>query len=437
MRACFLQSKIGFDNRYKWYYQRIGFKQSKGYLENHKSKNTDAQIGYRKFWIEINQDSTLTNDFNKIIALQNKLNSYTPLDYRSVKYNPKYNGLFFEDYLEKKIFRVDYSRDIYFNLLLRIDSVYFNVVIPDRRLIKFSTSIASSQTPHYEGYAFKINNTFYYLLPPTKYAAYHTNELPFYMENQHVLHIPQNLNPPIDCDDYNNKANIIFQGTPLSNLADNYRQIIGRININVTQKSLAYNGKVMLNGQFSTLLRNFYQNKLIDPSISQTYSIRMSDDASLKSTKYQLLKTSSDYPFKTSFSANYEIENFDKGITGNGVITLKKWFHFVHPKSAFINSKSRLFTYVPDFLCSDKFKYQLVFDKPVEVLNLNDYSIDISNEYGIFHSVLVKIDDTNYAFDAVLQVNKETVDAYNILWVEDISKAIEKLQSTVLIFKQL
>ena len=88
-------------------------------------------------------------------------------------------------------------------------------------------------------------------------------------------------------------------------------------------------------------------------------------------------------------------------------------------------------------MSNDKFKYQLSFDKAVEITNLNEFNIELHNEYADFHSALKKMDDTNYIFDSFLEIKTDKVDAQKIKSVEDISKAIDKFTNTKLIVKQL
>ena len=87
------------------------------------------------------------------------------------------------------------------------------------------------------------------------------------------------MDPIEKCSQVTSESDIIYKYTPESQIADNYRQVAGLIKIDLQDNTLNFNGKISLSGQYSTLLRNFYQYNLIDPTINALYKTRMSDKA--------------------------------------------------------------------------------------------------------------------------------------------------------------
>jgi hypothetical protein len=436
-RQCMSKGSIGLLAAPILYYDLIGFKDKPSNKSYNLSKNTTSNVGYRHFFKSAVLDSSYANDYFKMIAIHNKLNELPAIDYKKTFNDKRYLALNTYEFLERNLLRVDFTNDIYFSLFYRLDSVYYYSIFPDKRLKNFHPKRASVTIPSRNIFAFRMNNNFYYLHPQNTYSKYHLNELPFYFENELVVHIPQNINSIEKCSEINSAVDVIYSYTPASQGIDNIRQIVGAIKIDVANNNLNFNGKVTLSGQYSTLLRNYYQNNLIDPTINEDYKIRMSDNADKKSVDYTLTSSSSDYPFKTYYSASYSIPSVATKVSEINTINIQTWFHYVYPDTNFVNSKNHQFDFFPDFLSTDKFRYQLSFDKGVEILNINNYNIEVHNEYADFHAVLKKIDDSNYMFDSSLEIKQDHVPAENIRAVEELSQALDKFVNSKLQYKQL
>ena len=434
---CIGRGKVAIDARMLRYEYFVNFQHKTEDKAYYLSKNTDQNLGYRHFYKKILEDSSATNDFAKMIAIHNKLNTLKPLDYKITRSDPHMLALYWFSFLERDFFRIDYDFTIYSNLFYRLDSTYYYVCVPDKRYKRFNTQSAGITTPTRDVFAFKMNDNFYYLYPQNYYSKYNFNELPFYFEDQMVLHIPRNLKPIENCSDITNEADIIYKNTPESQAADNYRQIAGVVNIDLQNKKLKFKGKVSLSGQYSTLLRNFYANNLIDPTINELYKKRMSDNADNKTIQYSLLSTSTEFPFKTYYSSAFEIPTAIQNLNESYAIEINNWFTYVYPDTNFVNTKNRQFDFYPDFLSNDKFKYQLSFDKTVEIKNIDDFKIDVDNNYATFHCLLAKSDDTHFMFDTFLEIKQDKVEAKNVKQVQEITRAIDKLNSSKLIIKQM
>ncbi len=436
-RDCLFSGKYPVNPQTLLFYDYLGFKDTKDDKSYYLSKNNKSNVTYRHFYKKFILDSTYTNDNERMIALHLQLNSLSPCDYKSTQNDPHKLALTYYELFERNWFRCDFSSLIYYELFYRFDSVYYYSIFPDKRFSHFSPKQASVTLPSSNLFAFRIGNNFYYMVPQTPYSSYNLNELPFYFEDQLVVNIPQNLNALTKCSEIPTEAQAIYTYTPKSQMNENYRQITGSLKINMESNSLDFSGKISLSGQFSTLLRNYYTNKLIDPTINRNYKVRMSDLADLKTIQYKLISKSTDFPFKTYFSGVFTINKVIEEDNGIKKMNLAKWFHYVYPDSNFVNPQLHPFDYYPDFVNSDKFIYQLSFSSATDIVNINDFTIDLKNDYGEFHVRLKKVDDTNYIIDSHVNVMQDLVKATNLKNVEEITKAIDKFKSTELLLKKI
>lgn len=436
-RDCLFSGKYPVNPQTILYYDYLGFQDSNNDKKYYLSKRNKSNNIFRDFYQKYVLDSSYSNDYSKMIALHLKLNSLQTCDYKSTKNNLINSFLTYYDFFEKDMFRCDFASLIYYNLFYRLDSVYYYSVFPDKRYNQFSTKRASVTIPSSNLFAFRLGNNYYYMVPQTPYASYNLNELPFYFEDQLVVNIPQNLTCLTNCSEIPIDAKAIYTFTPKSQMNENYRQITGSLKINMDNNSLDFSGKISLSGQFSTLLRNFYAKKLIDPTINRNYMARMSDNADVKTIQYKLLSNSTDFPYKTYYSGVFTINKAMIETSEIKKINLSNWFHFVYPDSEFVNPLKHPFDYYPDFVNTDKFIYQLTFNSATEIVNINDFNVDLKNEYGEFHVLLKKVDELNYLIDSYVNVKQDRVEAVNLKYVEEITKAIDKFKSTELLLKKI
>lgn len=436
-RNCLYSGNYPINPKTILFYDYLGFKDSKEDKSYYLSKNNKSNVIYRHFYKKFVLDSNYVNDNERMIALHLQLNTMLPCDYKSTQNDPHKLALTDYELFERNWFRCDYASKIYYELFYRLDSVYYYSVFPDKRYNQFSIKKASVTIPSSNLFAFRLSNNYYYMMPQTPYASYNLNELPFYFEDQLVVNIPQNLTNLTNCSEIPIDAKAIYTFTPKSQMNENYRQITGSLKINMDNNSLDFSGKISLSGQFSTLLRNFYAKKLIDPTINRNYTARMSDNADANTIQYKLLSNSTDFPYKTYYSGVFTINKAMIETSGIKKINLSNWFHFVYPDSEFVNPQKHPFDYYPDFVNTDKFIYQLTFNSATEIVNINDFKVDLKNEYGEFHVLLKKVDELNYIIDSYVNVKQDRVEAVNLKYVEEITKAIDKFKSTELLLKKI
>jgi hypothetical protein len=282
-----------------------------------------------------------------------------------------------------------------------------------------------------------VDGVFHYLLPQNYYSKYNVDELPFYYENNYTLHLPVQVAEINSCDDFNRLVNPIMIKTPKSTSKENYRQIAGYININCEKKTFDFDGKISLSGQYSTLLRNYYSNGLIDPSISNLYGKKLSDNSPSPIISYPLLSSSKTFPFKTTYKVNFEFNNLFIEKDSLIEISISNWINFIYPDTNFLNSKNRNFNFYADFLSNDKYKFQLRFSSPVDIVNINEFNFKIENQHANILCFMKKNDDGNYLFDINFEILNEEVKKENIEHFTEIANNLSKLTKMKLLVKKV
>ena len=111
-------------------------------------------------------------------------------------------------------------------------------------------------------------------------------------------------------------------------------------------------------------------------------------------------------------------------------MSMKGWFNYIIYEN--LNAKKRQLPFYPDFRFKDKFKYYLKFDTNIEVLNKDDFEIEIQNSMGRFKTEIKKVQPNVVLLETYFLVNKEEIPPENVVEVEDIYIAIEKLNKGVL-----
>jgi hypothetical protein len=223
------------------------------------------------------------------------------------------------------------------------------------------------------------SNILAYVLPFSEINQYYCEELPFYYEN-----IPVILINTYDFGSY--KLNMLDSArivrTPASQFAENFRRVRSVATIDLDAGTSDFTTSVKLAGQYSTLCRFSYLNKPTDPTVNPQYNQKVweiGQDVSLKNLN--VAKTELFFPFSTSITADYScnslIEKTDEGYN----ISIRNWLNHVIPSD--YDTLFRFTDFYPDFLGSDSYIYQLVFDQNITLLK-TFRNISLNNEYGSF-----------------------------------------------------
>lgn len=373
-----------FEEKYVPFYAYLSFQREKTQLGIAKSISQNVKTKQLlEFYDFVNiETKDIKNDslnYNKLLKIQNKIadeftfandtNYFKKLDIRDPKIGDEAKG---------HVLRDINRYDLYVALILKLGLSYFTAYVSDRRTGEINNDYF---TPMYNSdYLFAIvlkNNTVQYLYPKKSKFGYYLNEMPFYFED-----IKARL---VSLDDYRNYKNPINDSprhikVPNSIINDNVRKSNILVKINTDSLSLAFEAKINLSGQYSTLTRGVYQYNYLDETVNQLYNKKIWDlNDNVKLISKDITVTNKEFPFPTNVNAKYNARNLvaKKGDTYS--LDLKNWFnHIIYCN---IDAINRQMDFYPDFVGKDSFVYYLQFDKNIKLIN-QIKNTEIKNEFG-------------------------------------------------------
>ena len=291
-----------------------------------------------------------------------------------------------------------------------------------------------------------------YVIPRSDKNHYYLDEMPFYYEGIPVLllHVYDYSNPrlifPEDYDfttDYyaidpgrtGRNFNTEFRSmiTPASNSKENYRKVQSKVAIDSKSGAAAFETRIILSGQYSTLTRCVYCDKPVDSTINPMYFEpiwKASEGTVLDDLKPAKRETT--FPFKTQIvsqsNANDIAQNRD------GLITMNpgEWMKLVITDAN--EDKPRFLDYYTDFVGSDQYSYMLEFSTPVELLDFHE-DISISNEYASLVYSVKQISEKKILVACKYSIRAEKVPSEKYNLVLDIHNAIRELPANELVVK--
>jgi hypothetical protein len=370
---------------YDKYYANI-----REYISQLRSVVTDSTAN--KFATELS-DSLNTLQFISSESLKNgEIPQYAV--YSSTQLN---KGRLVEEFIFKNHSDLLSEANIFYYRGVLIDRRY-SLIIPEyRRNIAMEKSIII--IPEKKSYR--------YYMPRYKGIKYFPDELPFYYEGANCALVPCH-----NCTGSKLKSNLLFLRTPKSSFNQNTRIESGVFKIAIDSLMVKGQVKESLGGQFSTILRHFYNNDLIDTTISAAYFKKCINKPHARSVELKQTGLSKTFPFKSSYMSSLTI-----ALASKNYVDLSDWFSFTYLKSDFIKLPNSDF--FVDFQFTDSYNYLFEFDKSIEILNQNDFSKKLSNEYFEISCNLVKQENNTCLLSIIVKVKQDMIP------VKDASKVLE------------
>ncbi|MDD5569935.1 MAG: hypothetical protein PHD97_02145 [Bacteroidales bacterium] len=271
-----------------------------------------------------------------------------------------------------------------------------------------------------------------FIYPKKSRFGYYVSELPFYFENVKTRLVWQ--------DDYNYykdsiKETFRYVITPTSSLLDNERKNNVMVNVDIDKKSTTFNGRIILKGQYSTLIRGVYLYNYKDQTINELYNKKIYDlNNYVKVNKNEVKIVERGFPFKSEINVQYSCDSLIKKNGDTCLLSLKKWFNHIIYKN--IDTSNRQQSFYSDFLGIDTYVYMVNFNKNVEIYSMPSM-INISNEYGDLIIEAEKIDSNNIKISSYFATKAEVVLPNKINLVKSIFNNIDKLNNSCIKFKTL
>jgi hypothetical protein len=397
----------------------------------------DTHVALRKFFKNFKSDTTIKNDYETMYKIHNEINTFSTYESKP-KYDrydqfPPNKG----ELLEKKIFRSKFGVEIYDNLFVRCDSTYYQIYLFDNRTNDYTTNDKAGRQPYYNLFGFRVGTTYNYMFPQTTFASYYFNEIPYYLENSTAVFVPHNVDTNLVKDP--KKNNVLVKKSPRSLSSENYRQIAGKLEYNPVENVFEFNGKESLSGQFSTILRNYYRTKLLDPVVSKKHYKPLFKDEATSSLFFETISSSDEYPYKASYKKFGKLKILSNPLTPSNIIQLdaKNLFIDVLPDSDFLSSHLNHYDFYPEFPLMDKYRIQIAFPFEVELLENTLKEISEDNENISLAFNVSKLDSKTFLFDLKYEIKENHYSKESVSEILKVAKLLSELTSKSFLFKKL
>lgn len=325
-------------------------------------------------------------------------------------------------YLKNGIFREAARKIFYFNMADRINQPYYKTFLQDRRAFCLDTSVVSPLYYDYLSYVmFDKDSVISVYFPKCHRFGWYANELPFYFTGENIFLIPQNIPRSI----YDIGPNFIqypviyIQPSPHKM---NKKKVEAKVNVSLAKQHTSIQSEISLSGQFSTLIRGYYQYGWMDTTISPTYYADLCKK--IEGTEIKLKTGQKTFPFLHSFTLNVpSYQNVFATMDSSYIIDLANLIH-IHYENLEVKYFKANFRY--DFTGKEEFIIELNFDQLVYIESMDHYNQEIIGSGFVFESSMVKVADNQYGLKVSWDITKDYTEQANLSILEEAFRAIKK-----------
>ena len=219
---------------------------------------------------------------------------------------------------------------------------------------------------------------------------------------------------------------------PINSFSDNMRTNTVLVNINTSSKSVNFDAKIDLSGQYSTMIRGLYKNEYVDKTINRLYNKKiweLNEKSILQKKEVKIINR--EFPFDAEITAQYQA-NTILTKTGDTInLNLTNWFnHIIFPN---FDTTGRQMDFYPDFVGKDTYIYTLQFDKNMKLAS-EFQDIKIVNEFGQLSISVEKVSSNSYKLTSTFSTIANKVSKEKIQSVKDIYDKIQALNCGILKF---
>jgi hypothetical protein len=366
-----------------------------------------------------------------LYALNKNLNMLNYISAQSMNYseNSQYTVRSGE-WLNKGKLIEEFMCELYAQILNEAKAPYDIICLQDKRLGEQKRNYRAEFKYEKSIFAIPIDKGLYYMLERVNGLKYYINELPFCYEG--VMAVATYSNPTAEAIKKNDSTFIggafKFIKTHSSNENQNVRTENAVLKVNLDSSCITISIKENLGGQFSTIIRPFYLNDPIDSTVNPVYFKKCISKPNAYDVHVNPSSKSESSPFKYTFNCSEKI-----GMTSKNEIPLKDWFSFTYDKKTIPEKPN--FDYFVDFRYTDMYNYMFEFNRETEILNVNDFTRSISNNYFELSSKLLKQTETSYLLSVIVKVKQPVIPLNEGETLVDFASNLEQLNNLVLKLK--
>lgn len=339
------------------------------------------------------------------------------------------------DAVEDKVMHNISRTRLYYEMASRLRDDFFITMLCDKRVETLDINKYRPLISWRYFYVVPFSGSYFYFYPKHERFGYHTNEMPFYYENNVSFLIPQSVP---DSGSWHEYAMISFPRTvtPKSTVADNVRNTNVLVNISTSDLKASFDAKVELKGQYSTLTRGYYKYKSTDATLNENYFRQVWQiPGCAKPDNMTFTNESKEFPFTFNISCSYKSDKFiSKNADGSYAIDLAGLTKYVIYEN--LDSTKRLTDFYPDFSGQDSYKYYLKFDTDVTLLNAQEINLEEKNSFGALRINVVNVQPNIIMLETKFVTNSEKVESEKFSDVVRLFNAAEKLNKQKLLVKQ-
>jgi hypothetical protein len=412
--------RYGRGPHFEWRFRSEVVKNEKAYNRQHAS--------IRKFISNLPKtDSTNREIF--LLALNKNLNDLKFASAESMNYGEEAQYTVNSSvWLTKGKLIEEFMKEVYEEILDEADIPYKIICLHDKRLGELKSHFRAE--PKYERYFFAIpnNNNLLYMMHRENGLKYYIGEIPFYYEGVTAAILLHHNTTTTLHDSSDSLENYKFFRTQSSTENENVRAENALLKVNLDSSTINVLIKENISGQFSTIIRSLYLNETIDSTINPIYFKKCITKPNSAASQIKLISKSDYFPFKYSFNCTEKIALLSKS-----EIPLKDWFSFTYNKK--IIPQRPNFDYYVDFKYTDTYSYMFEFNKPTEVINVNDFTKSINNKYFDLSSKLVKQTEAGYLLSVMLKVKQSVIPEIEGEVLLEIANSLDELNDLVIKLK--
>ncbi len=386
------------------------------FIDEHTRDITDDSLGYVKL---VKIHNVIVNDF----TYDNDTTYFKKDDPRMERIG---------EYIGGSTLR-DISRyTAYAALISRIGLGFYTAYVVDTRVGVISDDFVSPMFDNDFLIAVVLkNNTLQLVYPKKSNFGYYVDEVPFYFENT--------IARLVNVDDYQNyktpiNENFRKMNTPSSSFNDNDRKSSILTTVDLDKCTATFNAKIVLRGQYSTLMRGTYMNGYKDKSVNELYASKINEignGAKLQQKEVNVLQQV--FPFKTEVKVTYSSDSAVKKI-GNNTYRLNTLNWFQHIITNQLHANARKLNFYPDFKGKDTYSYNITFTKNIEIIKPIE-NITIDNDFGNLIISISHNQPNTLMITSYFLTKTDKVPPDNIKQVEAIYNKIKELNQATIDFK--
>ena len=224
---------------------------------------------------------------------------------------------------------------------------------------------------------------------------------------------------------------------PISPAVDNSLTRKAQVNVSLDTKTLNTKMQETFKGNFSTLHRSqyWYHGKTNSVLAYKQMVIKTKYPKAVIDTAYMdNIATPTDNQFKVMY--NFHVPNCINDIGDKKYsINMESWFW---QNIDNVGAGKRTLDYYPMTSGSDVFKYYLVFDHKVELVNKTNLDLSVSYpEYGMCNFTATQVDSNTVLVESNFTLSGKTIPVADLTKFAEMKMAFEKSNNQQLVVKQL